>query len=66
MAEDNTLTLNPLKHDKLGIIHCGVITDGRITCGGDLKNIEDGEEVTFERVKIKAKRNGNEYTFTRM
>jgi len=66
MSEDaNTLTLGPTRHDKLGIIHCGVTREGFIAVGGDPRNIEDGEEILFERVGIRARRSGSEYTFTR-
>ena len=61
-----TLTLEPAKHDKLGIIHCGVTREGFIAVGGDPRNIDDGEEILFERVGIKASRQGSEYTFTKI
>lgn len=61
-----TLTLVPPKHDKLGIIHCGVTREGFIAVGGDPRNIDDGEEILFERVGIKARRQGSEYTFTKI
>ena len=61
-----TLTLGPAKHDKLGIIHCGVTREGFIAVGGDPRNIDDGEEILFERVGIKASRQGSEYTFTKI
>jgi len=66
MSETETLTLGPAKHDKLGIIHCGVTREGFIAVGGDPRNIEDGQEILFERVGIKARRQGSEYTFTRV
>ncbi|MEA3244056.1 MAG: hypothetical protein U9Q19_11570 [Pseudomonadota bacterium] len=67
MTEDTaTLTLGPAKHDKLGIIHCGVTREGFIAVGGDPRNIDDGEEILFERVGIKARRQGSEYTFTKI
>jgi hypothetical protein len=61
-----TLTLAPATHDKLGVIHCGVTREGFIAVGGDPRNIDDGEEILFERVGIKARRQGSEYTFTRV
>lgn len=61
-----TLTLEPAKHGKLGIIHCGVTREGFIAVGGDPRNIDDGEEILFERVGIKAKRSGSTYTFDRL
>jgi hypothetical protein len=65
MSDSDTLTLGPAKHDKLGVIHCGVTREGFIVVGGDPHNIEDGEEVLFERSGIKVLRQGSEYTFTR-
>jgi len=61
-----TLTLAPARHDKLGVIHCGVTREGFIAVGGDPRNIDDGQEILFERVGIKARRQGSEYTFTRV
>ena len=66
MSDSDTLTLAPAKHDKLGVIHCGVTREGFIVVGGDPHNIEDGEEVLFERSSIKVLRQGSEYTFTRV
>ena len=39
----------PAKHDKLGIIHCGVTREGFIAVGGEPRDIEDGQEILFER-----------------
>jgi len=67
MSENTeTLTLAPAEHDKLGIIHCGVTREGFIAVGGEPRDIDDGEEILFERVSIKARRQGSEYTFTRV
>jgi len=60
------LTLAPAMHDKLGIIHCGVTREGFIAVAGDPREIEDGQEILFERVGINARRHGSEYTFTRV
>jgi hypothetical protein len=60
---EQTLTLTPKTHDKLGPVHCGVPSDGFIAVGGYPRSIDDGEEVVFERVKVKAKRSGDEYFF---
>jgi hypothetical protein len=65
MSEPNTLTLSPGKYDKLGLIHCGVTREGFIAVAGDVRTIADGEEVSFDRVHVKAKRVGSTYTFTR-
>lgn len=65
MSEDKTLTLSPGKYDKLGLVHCGVTREGFIAVGGDVRTIADGEEVSFDRVHVKAKRVGSTYTFTR-
>ena len=61
-----TLILTPARHDKLGIIHCGVTREGFIAVAGEPRNIDDGEEILFERVAVKARRQGSEYTFTRV
>jgi hypothetical protein len=63
--QSDTLTLAPGKHDKLGVVHCGVTREGFIAVGGEPRDIEDGEEFVFERVGIKAARRGSEYLFTR-
>lgn len=65
-ADAETLTLGPRTHDKIGIVHCGVTRDGFIVVGGQPKNIQDNEEIVFDRVHIKAERHGSEYTFSRM
>ncbi len=64
MSED-TLTLTPHSYGKLGLVHCGVTREGFIAVGGDPRDIADGEEILFERVGIKARRNGSEYVFSR-
>jgi len=67
MAEDTeTLTLGPAKHDKIGILHCGVTREGFIVVAGEPRNIDDGEEILFNRVGIRARRAGSEYLFTRV
>ena len=66
MAEENTLILTPGKHDKLGILHCGVTREGFIAVAGDPRDIADGEEILFEKVHAKAKRQGSEYTFSKV
>lgn len=65
MSDDQTLTLKPAQHDKIGLIHCGVTRPGVVTCAGDLKNIEDGEEIEMPRGHISVKRQGDDYTFTK-
>jgi hypothetical protein len=64
--ETATLSLTPHHHDKLGIVHCGVTREGFIVVGGDPRDIADGQEIIFERARIKARRDGNKYTFTRV
>jgi hypothetical protein len=66
MPETDTLILTAAKHGKLGIIHCGVTREGFIAVGGEPRDIEDGQEILFERTGIKARRQGDEYTFTRV
>lgn len=65
MSSDNSITLGPREHEKLGIYHCGVTRDGFIAVAGEPRNIEDGETISFERSGITAARKGSEYTFTR-
>ena len=52
--DDDTLTLQATKHDKLGIIHCGVTREGFIAVGGEPRNIADGEEIRTGIYKTKA------------
>jgi hypothetical protein len=66
MSATDTLMLAPAQHDKLGIIHCGVTREGFIAVGGEPRTIEDGQEIVFERTGIKARRQGSEYTFSRV
>jgi hypothetical protein len=66
MSTENTLTLGPGQHDKLGILHCGVTRDGFIAVAGDPRNIADGEEIVFDKVKVSTRREGNSYIFTRL
>lgn len=61
-----TISLTPHKYAKLGVVHCGVTREGFIAVAGDPRDIADGQEILFERVRIKAKRNGSEYTFTKV
>lgn len=65
MSSDNSITLGPRQHEKLGIYHCGVTREGFIAVAGEPRNIEDGETLNFERSGITAVRKGSEYTFTR-
>lgn len=60
---EETLTLLPKTHGKLGVVHCGVTREGFIAVGGEVRDIADGQEILFERVSIRAKRNGSEYAF---
>jgi hypothetical protein len=61
---ENSITIGPREHDKLGVCHCGVTREGFIAVAGDPRDIADGEEIVFERTGIKAVRHGSEYTFT--
>ena len=63
MSNENTLNLTPGKHDKLGVVHCGVTREGFIAVGGYPRNIDDGEEIVFDQLNIKASRQGSSYTF---
>jgi hypothetical protein len=62
---DNSITLGPREHEKLGVYHCGVTREGFIAVAGEPRNIDDGEEIVFERSGITAKRSGSEYTFSK-
>jgi hypothetical protein len=62
---DESITLTPQKHGKLGVYHCDVTREGRIAVAGDPRDIKDGESVFFERSGITAKRSGSDYTFSR-
>jgi hypothetical protein len=62
---EESLTLAPKFHDKLGAVHCGVTREGFIAVGGDPREIADGEEIVFERTRIRVRRQGSEYTFSR-
>ena len=66
MPEENTLTLKPHAYGKLGNIHCGVTYEGFVAVGGYPHDIEDGEELVFEKIGVKASREGSEYTFTKL
>ena len=65
MSSEESITLNPARHDKLGAYHCGVTREGRIAVAGYPRDIADGESVYFERSNITATRNGSDYTFSR-
>lgn len=65
MSSDESITLAPREHDKLGIFHCGVTREGLIAVADEPRNIDDGEEIIFERSGIKAARKGSEYIFSR-
>ena len=65
MSSDETLTLKPLTHGKVGIYHCGVTREGFVAVGGDSQDLADGKSFLFVRCGITAKRNGSEYTFSR-
>lgn len=62
---EQAVTLEPKSHDKLGVVHCGVTREGFIVVGGEPRRIDDGEEILFERTRIRARRRGDEYTFSR-
>lgn len=63
---DDSITLNAPQHDKLGVLHCGVTREGFVAVAGDTHDINDGQEVVFDRAKIKVVRKDGEYTFTRL
>jgi len=65
MSSNESITLNPKSHDKLGSYHCGVTREGFVSVAGTPRNIADGESIADERSGITVKRNGSEYTFSR-
>lgn len=65
MSSDESLTLSPLTHGKVGIYHCGVTREGFVAVGGDTQDLADGNSFLFVRCGITAKRKGSEYTFSR-
>ena len=65
MAADESITLGPREHGKLGVYHVGVTREGFIAVAGEPRDIADGEEIAFERSGIKASRKGSEYTFAK-
>ncbi len=56
MSAQNSITFSPGKHDKLGILHCGVTREGFIAVAGDPRDIGDGKETIFDKVSVKASR----------
>ena len=62
---ESTITLGPRHHDKLGILHVGVTRDGFVSVAGDTANIQDNQEISFDKVKVKVSRKADEYTFTK-
>jgi hypothetical protein len=66
MSEENILTLKPHAYGKLGLIHCGVTHEGFVAVGGFPRDIADGEELVFDKIGVKASREGSEYTFTKL
>jgi len=62
---DESVTLTPREHGKLGVYHCDVPYDGHVVVAGDPRDIADGESIFFERNGITAKRSGSDYTFSR-
>jgi hypothetical protein len=64
MFDTDTSLPAPARHDRPGIIPCGIPRAGFITVGGGPRNIEDGQEILFTRTGIRGWRPGSEYTFT--
>ena len=65
MASENTITLGPRQHSKLGISHCGVTREGFIAVVGEQRDIADGEAISFDKVGITASRAAEVYTFVK-
>ena len=66
MSTAEAVTLGPREHGKLGTCHIDVVSEGRVTVVGQIRDINDGEEVVFDHVGIKASRSGEEYTFSKV
>ena len=60
------LTLSAPHYDKIGVVHCGVIRPGTVSCGGDIAVLDDGDEHIFERVRIRVRRTADEYSFEKL
>lgn len=65
MSSGESITLTTAQHDKLGVYHCDVPHEGRVSVAGEPRNINDGESIYFDRSNITASRSGDEYTFSR-
>lgn len=65
MSSNESITLTPKSHDKLGTYHCGVTREGFVSIAGAPRNIADGESITDQRSGLSVTRNGSEYTFSR-
>ena len=52
MSSNESITLNPHEHDKLGILHFGITREGRISIAGDLRDIADGESIFLNAVEL--------------
>jgi hypothetical protein len=66
MAYEDSVTLAPTEHDKLGMIHFVVTREGFIAVGAEPRDIEDRKGIQFERTGIKTRRQGSGYTFARV
>ena len=66
MSDTEVLTLAPKAHDKVGIVHCGVTREGFVVVAGDVRDIDDAQEILFERTGVKVRRQGSEYSFSRV
>ncbi len=62
---NRTITLTPHSDDRLGTVQVTVLQDLTAVCAGDLRKLEDGEKVHFERCGVTVERNGEEFSFTK-
>ena len=62
---DDTVTLHPHQHGKLGNTHVEVLSDHVAVVAGELHPMDDGEQYTFTRAGIQVTRQGDEYTFSK-
>ncbi len=65
MSDQSSITLEPRKHGKLGVLHVGVTREGFVAVAGEVADIDDGQTLTFDRSRVSVTRSGSSYTFTK-
>ena len=64
MSDSQSVTLHAKQHDKLGILHIGVTREGFVAVAGDTADIDDQQEIIFDKTHVKVSRKGGDYTFS--